>query len=246
MKKLISNIIKLFTVLIISGCVQPPIPEVKQTKQKIRTINTEQLDKISTFAKQLNDYNLKTIYIYIDKDGSRNESGVGAGELPPVMRRLLTSILTDFGPKVKVVDSASLITNLITNPLTANNVYILDGAITMYDKDIMSQSSGFNLGIDFGGGNAEGNTNSDFKDKDKLSILGVDFYLRQNGFITYKTSSQIDIKATTKGYNFGISINNAGIGASGYKSIKDGIGLSTRKLLQESMYNLIKQVYTHN
>jgi len=244
MNRLLSNTIKLSTVILLGGCVQAPIPEVKQPKQQVRTISTNEYNKITNFAKQLEEYNLKTIYIYIDRDGSRNESGVGAGELPPVMRRLLTSILTDFGPKVKVVDSGNLVMRLLKDPNISQNVYILDGAITMYDKDIMSQSAGFNLGIDFGGGKGEGTSNSDFKDKDKLSVLGVDFYLRQAGFIKYKTSSQIDIRSTTRGYSFGISINNAGIGASAYKSIKDGIGLSTRKLLQESMYDLVKQVYT--
>ncbi len=246
MIKKISVLGSLFA-LMIAGCSPAPVPDVESQhpEQKITTIQTHQLDKIQRFGKMLEDLNVRPIYIYIDKDGSRNMSGAGAGELPPTMRRLLTSILVDFGPKVKVVDNTSVAVKMITSAKTSGDIYILDGAITMYDKNIMVQSSGFNLGLDFGGGKTATNSNTDTKDKDKLSMLGVDFYLRQNGIIEYKTSGKIDMRVTSRGYNFGVSINNAGIGMSGYKTIKDGAGLSVRKLLQESMYNLIKQIIRH-
>lgn len=228
----------------IVGCAPAPVPDVKSEhkEQKITIIQTNEFDKIKKFGKTMQELNVKPIYIYIDKDGSRNMSGVGAGELPARMRRLLTSILVDFGDKVKVIDNSHVAVNMLSDPKFAPDIYILDGAITMYDKDILVQSSGFNLGIDFGGGTTKGNSNTDMKDKDKLSVLGVDFYLRQNGIISYKTSGKIDMRVTSRGYNFGISINNGGIGMSGYKTIKDGAGLSVRKLLQESMYDLIRQV----
>ena len=231
-------------VFFIVGCSPAPVPDVESVhkEQKITTIQTHELNKIKTLGRTLEELNIRPIYIYIDKDGSRNMSGTGAGELPAKMRRLLTSILVDFGEKVKVIDNITVAGRMLSNPKFSPDIYILDGAITMYDKDIMVQSSGFNLGIDFGGGKTEGNSNTDTKDKDKLTILGMDFYLRQDGIITYKTSGQIDMRTTTRGYSFGISINNGGIGMSGYKTIKDGAGLSVRKLLQESMYNLIKQV----
>jgi len=231
-------------VIFIAGCSPAPVPDVESEhkEQKITTIQTKELDKIKEFGRTLQDLNIKPIFIYIDRDGSRNMSGTGAGELPAKMRRLLTSILVDFGEKIKVIDNRTIAARMLSDPKFASDVYILDGAITMYDKDIMVQSSGFNLGIDFGGGTTKGNSNTDTKDKDKLTILGVDFYLRQNGIISYKSSGKIDIRTTTRGYNFGISINNGGIGMSGYKTIKDGAGLSVRKLLQESMYSLIKQV----
>ncbi len=246
MIKKISVIGSLFALTIV-GCSPAPVPDVESQhpEQKITTIQTHQLDKIQKFGKMLEDLNVKPIYIYIDKDGSRNMSGTGAGELPPTMRRLLTSILVDFGSKVKVIDSHGVVANMLTLPQFSKNIYILDGAITMYDKNIMVQSSGFNLGLDFGGGKTATNSNTDTKDKDKLSMLGVDFYLRQNGIIEYKTSGKIDMRVTSRGYNFGVSINNAGIGMSGYKTIKDGAGLSVRKLLQESMYDLIRQIVRH-
>lgn len=236
----------LISSLLLSGCATAPIPEVQHQEQRISSIRTSQLNQIERLKIDLDNSNTNTMYIYIDKDGSKNLSGRGVGELPHRMRRLLTSILVDFGSKVKVIDSSSVAQSYLIHPNYQNDVYILDGAITMYDKDIMSQSSGFDFGIDFGGGSGEGSGNNDFKDKDKLSILGMDFYLRQNGFIKYKTSSQIDIKSTSKGYSFGISINNGGIGMSAYKSIKDGVGLSVRKLLQSSMHDLIYQVSHKN
>jgi len=242
MKNKIYNIIVLGFFL--GGCISPPIPEVKSQAQRVTLIETEELKKVERLAKHMNLTNQEPIYIYVESDGGVNESGGGYGEIPEKMRRQINSILMDFSPKVKVVDSSLAITQLIAlNPDLLNNIYTLNGAITMYDKDIMSQSASFDFGIDFGGGKGEGSSDNSNKDKDSLSILGMDFYLKDTGgFLSYKSSSKIDIRKTTKGYNFGISLNNASIGASAYKSIKDGIGLSTRKLLQESMYNLIYQV----
>lgn len=236
------NKISLLILFMLVGCA--PVPEVKSQhkEQRIKSIETKEFNKIKEFGKNLDLLNIRPIYIYIDRDGSRDMSGSGGGELPPRMRRVLSSILVDFGVKVKVIDSGQTVINMLSMPEYLNDIYILDGAITMYDKDIMAQSSGFNLGIDFGGGDGEGNSNTDTKDKDKLSVLGMDFYLRQNGIITYKTSGKIDMRVTSRGYNFGVSINSGGIGMSGYKTIKDGAGLSIRKLLQESMYDLIRQI----
>ncbi|MEA2110924.1 MAG: hypothetical protein U9P71_02630 [Campylobacterota bacterium] len=239
MKKSILSLSLLASVIFV-GCA--PTPTVVHQEQSISSVHTKEYNQISQFAQKLNRSNVETIYIYIDKDGSRNMAGSGAGELPPKVRTLLTSILSDFGQKVQVVDSFATAVSMLQDPEIASQVYVLDGAITRYDKDIMSQSSGFDFGFDFGSGEGEGSSDSDFKDKDKLSILGIDFYLRQGGFIAYKTSSQIDLRTTTRGYSFGVSINKGGIGMSGYKTIKDGVGLSVRKLLQASMYDLIQQV----
>lgn len=231
-------------VLVFYGCVSAPVPEVKLDEQKISSVQTNQLNKIKSFGNYLSLNNKKLLYLYIENDGAVNESGINSGELPPQMRRQLTSILMDFGDRVKVVDNPSTFITL-HNIVDKDALYFsINGAITRYDKNIMSQSSGFDFGIDFGGGSTATNSSSDFKDKDSLTMLGVDFYLKNlDGIVLYKTASQIDIRNTTRGYSFGISINKAGIGMSAYKNIKDGVGLSVRKMLQESMYNLVRQVY---
>ena len=190
----------------------------------------------------LNKKNMHPIYIYLDKDGSVNDSGTGAGELPKQMRRELISILSNFGKNIKVLVNRSAYDRLYAEESNRPYIYSLDGAITIYDKDIMSQSSGINFGFDFSKGTESGNSNSNYKDKDKRSILGVDFYLRQDEILTNSVKAKIDLKETTRGYNFGISINDGGFGLSGYKTVKDGVGLSLRKLLEYSMNNLINQI----
>lgn len=231
--------------LILLGCVSAPIPKVKMSEQTITSVQTNELNKIKSFGNYLSSRDKRVVYLYIESDGAVNESGTGSEELPPRMRRQLTSILMDFGDKVKVVDNVNTFITL-HNVVDKQALYFsINGAITRYDKNIMSQSSGFDFGIDFGGGSTEANSNTDFKDKDTLTILGVDFYLKNlDGIVLYKTASQIDIRSTTRGYSFGISINKAGIGMSAYKNIQDGVGLSVRKMLQESMYNLLRQVYS--
>lgn len=231
---------------ILSSC-SAPIPTIEHKEQKITSIQTKQLDKIKILASELVRINAPTIYIYVEKDGAVRESGTGAGELPKSMKRAVKSILMDFGPRVKVIDSASGIVFLLKNQKhIKNRIFSLNGAITMYDKNIMSQSSGIDTSINFGKSNGEGSSSGNFKDKDSLSILGMDFYLKSmesNEILLYKTSSKITLKTTTRGYSFGIFINDGGFGMSAYKTLQDGVGLSVRKLLQESMYDLIKQAY---
>jgi hypothetical protein len=226
--------------LIFIGCV--PIPTVEHEEQKITALHTSEYKNIVDTRNRLNQQNRHTVYIYLDKDGSVNDSGTGAGKLPQSMRRQLISILSNFGENVKVITSSSTYGTLIQNIENVPFMYVLDGAITIYDEDIMSQSSGVNFGFDFGGGEGSGNSSSDFKDKDKRSVLGVEFYLRQNEIVTNSVQSEIDIRSTSRGYNFGISINKGGFGFSGYKTIQDGVGLSVRKLLEQSMNNLINQI----
>lgn len=234
------KVVILFLFFIMLGCA--PVPTVEHEEQKITSLHTSEYKNIVKTKNRLIQRNVNQIYIYLDKDGSVNDSGTGAGELPSRMRRQIMSILSNFGEKVKVITSKSTYISLIKTLPDTSSMYVLDGAITLYDKDIMSQSSGINFGFDFGGGEGAGNSNSDFKDKDKRSALGVEFYLRQGGMITNSVQSQIDVKTTTRGYNFGISINKGGFGLSGYKTIQDGIGLSVRKLLEQSMNELINQV----
>jgi len=213
----------------------------KKEKQKITALRTSESDAIAK-QERLNKKNMHPIYIYLDADGSVNDSGTGAGELPQTVRRQLISILTDFGKNIKVITSPSTYMSLIKDPKNADYMYVLDGAITIYDKDIMSQSSGFDFGFDFSKGVESGNSNSDYTDKDKRSILGVDFYLRQDEILTNSVEAKIDLKETTRGYNFGIYINEGGFGLSGYKTVKDGVGLSLRQLLEHSMNDLINQI----
>ena len=237
--------------IMLLGCSVPvPIPTVNLPEQQINAIHTVQLDKIRLLSAELVRINAPTIYIYVEKDAAVNESGTGAGELPRSMRRQLKSLLLDFKPKVKVVDSIDGIVNILTvhkkDKTIESKIFTLNGGITQYDKDIMNQSTDFDLSIDFGGGDGEGTGNGNLKDKDSQTVLGMDFYLKSlksNDILVHKTSSKIDLRKTTRGYSFGLFINKGGIGASAYKTIKDGVGLSVRKLLQESMYNLIRKAY---
>lgn len=242
MTHLINNkkTIILLTSILFLGCV--PVPSIEKKEQKITSLHTSEYKNTINIRNRLNQNEMHPIYIYLDSDGSVNDSGAGAGELPQKMRRQIISILSKYGEKVKVIVSSSTYMNLIKDPKNVPYMYVLDGAITVYDKNIMNQSSGINFGFDFGKGEGEGNSNSSYKDKDQKTILGVDFYLRQNEIVTNTVQSKIDIKTTTRGYNFGISINKGGFGVSGYKTIQDGVGLSVRKLLEYSMNNLIEQI----
>jgi len=237
---IIKKSILLIALYLLTGCV--PVPSVEHKEQKITSLHTSEYKNIERTKNRLNNTNMKTIYIYIDKDGAVNDSGAGAGELPPRMRRQLISILSDFGQNIKVVTDGGIYMAMRKKYAGKSLFYALDGAITLYDKDIMSQSSGINFGFDFGGGEGEGSADSKIKDKDTLSILGIDFYLRQNEIITHTVKSKIDVKSTTRGYSFGLSINKGGFGISASKTLKDGIGLSVRKLLEKSMDNLINQI----
>ena len=217
--------------LMIIGCNTTILtPNIEQKKQISSKITTDYHFKIVDFKNMLNKSDIKPVYIYIQNI----TSDVKSEELPN-LKRLTYSILSNFGKKVVVVTSASVINQYLNDKELTKQVYLLDGGITTFDKNIESESSSVNLRLKIGK-----DTNRDkFKNKKKLSQLIGDFYLKQNQIVTDSTTSTLNIRETNRGYQFGISLYGLSLGINSYKNIKDGVGISVRKLVEASMIDLI-------
>jgi len=231
MKKAISMII----LMIIMGCSTTALsPHIEQKKQYSKKIVSNYHFKIIDFKNMLNKSNYKPIYIYIHDV----KSDVNSGDIPN-LKRLTYSILSDFGEKVIVITSQTVINQYINDPTKVNQVYLLDGGITAYDKNIESESSSVNLRLKIG----KDKNRDKYKNKNKLSQLVGDFYLKQNFIIKASTTSSLNIRETNRGYQFGIDIYGISLGISSYKNIQDGIGISVRKLVEASMIDLIGKAF---
>lgn len=201
-------------------------PHVEQKKQYSQKNVTTHHFKIVDFRNMLDKSDIEPIYLYVQTVSS----DVPSEELPR-LKRLTYSVLSDFGSKVV----------LITNPNKANKYmknkrfYVLDGGLTAFDKSIESESSSVNFTLKMG----DTKNKDKFKNKKKLSQLIGDFYLKQNHIVTHKTTSSLKIRETNKGYQFGLSLYGFSLGVNSYKNVKDGLGLSVRKLIEASMIDLI-------
>lgn len=217
--------------LIIVGCSTTALtPKIQQQKQYSKKIATNYHFKIIDFKNMLNRSNKKPIYLYLDKV----MSDVKSSELPD-LKRLTYSVLSNFGDKIVIITSQSVINQYLNDPRKVKRVYLLDGGITAFDKNIESESSGVNFRLKVG----ENKNRDKFKNKKKLSQLIGDFSLKQNYIITDSTTSSLNIRETNRGYQFGISLYGISLGINSYKNIKDGVGISVRKLVEASMIDLI-------
>ena len=217
--------------LMILGCNTTALsPNIEQKKQTSSKMTTDYHFKIIDFKNMLNKSDVEPIYIYIQNINSDVKS-----EEIPNLKRLTYSILSNFGKKVVVVTGATVINQYLNDKKYLNRVYLLDGGITAFDKNIESESSSVNLSLKVG----EDKNRDKFKNKKKLSQLIGDFYLKQNEIVTDSTTSTLNILETNKGYQFGISLYGMTLGINSYKNIKDGVGISVRKLVEASMIDLI-------
>ncbi len=233
---MIIKILPLILSFLILGCNGvAPKPEVKQKKQFLSKNITTNHYKIEEFKRMMQNENIKPIYIFID---SNLKSEVPSSDIPDI-KKMTYSLLSDFGDKVKVVTSIEQINRLISNQDISNRVFLLDGAITAFDKGIFSESSSASLNLRIGSVGSSKTNRDRFKDKKKTSQMIADLYLKQNGIIRYKTTSSIMIRETNKGYSFGLNLYGLSLGISSYKNIKDGLGLSVRKIIEGSLIDLI-------
>jgi len=228
MKKLVGSIL---ISLMIVGCNTTALtPNIEQKKQISSKMTTNYHFKIVDFKNMLEKSDIKPIYIHIND----LSSDVKSSDLPN-LKRLTYSVLSNFGNKVIVITSSSTAIKYRDDPKTKKRFYLLGGGITAFDENIESELSSINFNLKIG----DKKNRDKFKNKKKLSQLIGDFYFTQNYISTYNTTSRLNIRETNIGYQFGISLYGMSLGVNSYKNVKDGLGLSVRKLVEASMIDLI-------
>jgi hypothetical protein len=223
-----------FIGLLLNGCSSSKIelPEQKVTAN----INKETLIN-QTFTNKSD----QRVYIYVLGKSISVETS-NAKELPTNYKVLLQSLLADFKNVTVIMDEAQYNKNLEDKKLR-ENTYILSGAITQFDKDILSTSDTFQVSVNFGGGEGETDINKDYTDSTSKSILAVDLILsHKHRGLVYKSSSKIDINTKNESNNFALMLNGGQIGYRSYINIKNGVDESIRKIFSASIRDIISQL----
>lgn len=176
------------------------------------------------------------------QDDSMMTNQSGAGGLPPVFRILVMDIAYQYSPYLSVYTSKKIVKDVTNGRVKEENIYDVEGAITAYDQDEHTISTGIDFGVDFGEGSKETTSENRYRNTDKISSLEITVFLKHNGKICASSSAEIKISNVNRGYSFGLRINDSGLGMNSYHTKSDGIGKSLRKLLTFIFADLIEQV----
>jgi len=199
------------------------------------------INKETLINQTFTNKNDQKIYIYVETKSLSVESS-NAQKLPTSYKVLLQSLLADFKNVTVIMDEEKYDKNLEDKKLRANT-YVLTGAITQFDEEILSTSSSFQISANFGGGEGKTSADTDFSDSTSKSILAVDFILaHKHRGLVYKSSSKININTENKAHNFAIMLNGGQIGYRSYTNVKNGVDDSIRKIFAASIRDIISQL----
>lgn len=199
------------------------------------------INKETLINQTFTNKNDQKVYIYVAGNSLSVESS-NAKVLPRSYKVLLQSLLADFKNVTVIMDEAKYDENLEDKKLRANT-YTLTGAITQFDKEVLSTSSSFQISANFGGGEGSTNANTDFSDSTSKSILAADFILsHKHRGLVYKSSSKININTKNKANNFAIMLNGGQIGYRSYQNRQNGVDSSIRRMFAASIRDIISQL----
>jgi len=124
---------------------------------------------------------------------------------------------------------------------------VISGAITQFDKGIISKSKNFDLDLDFGGGDwqTDGRFNTD--KSDSFSQIALDLsvfrYLDRTYVSGVATTNKIEIHRKRKKNRFGLFLNGSGIGYSKYATLQQSKDEALRILTEYSLIQLLGRLY---
>jgi len=230
MKKLFFSVLAIL--FMFQGCTTVSLPQ----QRVMGNINQEtEINK-----RFLNRTNNK-LYIFVEKKGVTPDSSNQA-ELPQAYDLLVKSLLADFGSnKVEVIVKNSTYKERLKDKYKRANTYQLVGALTQYDKNVMSKSSSFRLGINFGRGSGNTDLDADYTDSESKSILAADLFLLQEDTIVYKSSSKIMMHSVNDATSLAVMLNDGQIGYRERTQLKDGLDSSVRKMFAVSLRDLVSK-----
>ena len=226
--------IKIIPLLLLIGCSAPTVQLEEQ--RIVANINNES----SINQSFLNEKDHK-VYIFVENKSVTADAS-NKTELPSGYITLVRSLLSDFKRnKVEVITKNKVYKAYLKNKSKRPYTYQLIGALTQYDKNILSQSSSFRIGINFGRGEGETDLDADYTDSNSKSVLATDLFLLQEDVIIEKSSSKIVIQTENKANNFAIMLNGGQIGYRSRTQAKDGLDSSIRKMFAVTLRDLLSK-----
>ena len=228
------NIKIIIPLLLLVGCTAPT---VQLEEQRI----VANIDKESSLNKTFLKESDHKVYIYVENRIVTTDAS-NKTELPSGYTTLIRSLLSDFKRnKVEVIIEEKTYKDYLKDKNKRAYTYQVSGALTQYDKDVLSQSSSFRLGINFGRGEGETDLDEDYSNSNSNSVLAVDLFLLQEGSIVEKSSSKVIIQSENKANNFAIMLNGGQIGYRARTQVKDGLDSSIRKMFAVSLRDLLSK-----
>ena len=124
---------------------------------------------------------------------------------------------------------------------------VIDGAVTQFDKGILSSSSNLDLDLEFGRGRGDSDFRYDHDRGDDLSQIALDlsvFKYKDRSYITgVATQNKIEIHRKKRKDRFGFFLNGSGVGYSKYNTLQQSKDEALRILTEYSLIQLLGRLY---
>ena len=124
---------------------------------------------------------------------------------------------------------------------------VIDGAITQFDKGILSNSSNLDVDLEFGARRGDTDFRYDHDRGDDLSQIALDlsvFKYKDRSYITgIATQNKIEIHRKKRKDRFGLFLNGSGIGYSKYNTLQQSKDEALRILSEYSLIQLLGRLY---
>lgn len=214
------------------------VPEAKLPQNDPQVIVNEASMKRGI---RLEAINSDIIYLYIET--ATNQSFGNDSSLSNNFSMMAQTAAASFGSRVKVVTNAAHAKKILNDPSTRDNIYSVNIAISDYNLNAESSSSGIDFGLEFGKGNgetmADGNPYSNI---DKISRIRLEMTFDAKGFIVAKRSATIGISEVNRGYYIGMRVNGSGFGISASTNKRQGIGNAVSRLLHFMYGDILEEI----
>ena len=124
---------------------------------------------------------------------------------------------------------------------------VINGAITQFDKGILSDSTNFDIDAEFGRGRGDTDLRYDQDRSNDLSQIALDlsiFKYKDRAYLSgVATQNKIEIYRKKRKNRFGLFLNGSGIGYSKYNTMQQSKDEGLRILSEYSLIQLLGRLY---
>ena len=124
---------------------------------------------------------------------------------------------------------------------------VINGAVTQFDKGIISKSRNLDFDLEFGGGDWRTDSRFNHDNSDSFSQIALDlnmFRYKDRTFLSgVATSNKIEIHRKRRKNRFGFFLNGSGIGYSKYATLQQSKDEALRILSEYSLIQLLGRLY---
>ncbi len=124
---------------------------------------------------------------------------------------------------------------------------VINGAVTQFDKGIISSSNNFDIDAEFGGDPWRADNRFNYDNSDSFSQIALDlsiFKYKDRSYLSgVATTNKIEIHRKRRKNRFGLFLNGSGIGYSKYSTLQQSKDEALRILSEYSLIQLLGRLY---